>query len=258
MKKINRIFIVVLYMMMMNFITAQNDITTNVQKEVNGIAIAVAMPDQSILNESCSQILENRLNQAISLNGLGSVSKSAKFLLVPSVTIISKELTTDIPQLFVVTIEVVIFLVDNSRKIIMQQGAITLRGISSNESKAFQKAVSSLQARNPNLKNLIVRGKEKIVAYYDNQCDILMKSIQSYIDRKMYFEAYFELNAVPHLNNNISCYEKSLELLNQLNEQEKQEAEAKMASENPNVDWVTDDTPDQQETQPTSEDEEEE
>lgn len=257
MKKINWIIFVVIYLMITNLANAQNEIATDVQKESRQIAIAVAEPSYSILNESTAQILNNRLNQAIALNGLGSVSKSAKFLLVPSVTLISKDVTTNIPQQFVVEVEVVFFIVDNSRKTVLQQEAITVKGIGTTEAKAMNKAISSIQARNSRLKNLIVKGKEKIVAYYEDQCETLMKSIQSYIDRKMYFEAYFELNAVPHLNNNTSCYDRSLELLKQLDEQEKQEAEAKMESQTNDVDWVTNGTPDDQETpQPTENQEE--
>ncbi|HPH57359.1 MAG TPA: hypothetical protein PLC41_04915, partial [Bacteroidales bacterium] len=154
------------------------------------------------------------------------------------VTLLSKDVTTTIPQQFVVEMEVFLFIVDVTQKTILQQESIVIKGIAENESKAVLKAVSSLQARNPSLKNLIVRGKDKIVAYYNTECDVLLKKAESLIARKMYYDAVVELESVPLLNNNVSCFEKSLQMLEQIDQSIRLEAKDKMEQGEHNLDWL--------------------
>lgn len=206
-------------------------------KEASRIAIKVEMPQNLDLRTDASNILFNRLNQAVALNGLGAAS--GKFLLVPRVTLLSKDVTTTIPQQFVVEMEVFLFIVDVSQKTILQQESVTLRGIGPNENKAVLKAISSLQARNPSLKNLIVRGKNKIVAYYDTECDILLKKAESLIAREMYYEAVVELESVPLLNNNVSCFEKSLKMLEEIDQSIRLKAEEQMRQTEHDLDWIS-------------------
>ncbi|MDD2617659.1 MAG: hypothetical protein PHT87_02555 [Bacteroidales bacterium] len=207
-------------------------------KEASRIAIKVEMPQNIDLKTDASNILFNRLNQAVALNGLGA--SSGKFLLVPRVTLLSKDVTTTIPQQFVVEMEVFLFIVDVTQKTILQQESIVLKGIAENENKAVLRAISSLQARNPRLKNLIVRGKDKIVAYYSTECDILLKKAESLIARKMYYEAVVELESVPLLNNNVSCFEKSLKMLEEIDQSIRLEAKTKMEQSEHNLEWLAD------------------
>ncbi|MDD4848608.1 MAG: hypothetical protein PHR53_07595 [Bacteroidales bacterium] len=241
MKTIKNTLIVLLCVCYASFSHAQ---TTAAEQspESKRISIAVVLPSAMPVNDNDADILFNRLTQSIALNGLSSLSHSAKFVMVPSITVLSKEVTTQVPQQFVVELELTLFLVDMSNKNILQQSSMTLKGIGPTETKAVNKAITTLQARSPQLKKFIVQGKEKIVAYYEDQCEILMKSIQSFIDRKMFFEAYFELIAVPHLNNNVGCYEQSLLLLQQIEEAQQQEAQNKMNNEKSDVDWVENNT----------------
>ncbi len=204
--------------------------------EASRIAIKVEIPQNIDLKTDASNILFNRLNQAVALNGLGA--SSGKFLLVPRVSLLSKDVTTTIPQQFVVEIEVYLFIVDVTQKTILQQESIVLKGIAENENKALLKAVSSLQARNPRLKNLIVRGKDKIVAYYNTECDVLLKKAESLIARNMYYDAVIELESIPLLNNNVSCFEKSLQMLEQIDQSIRLEAKEKMEQSEHNLDWL--------------------
>lgn len=200
------------------------------------IAIQVEMPKNLSINNDASLILFNRLTQAVALNGLGSFS--SKFILVPIVTTLSKDVTTSIPQQVVVDMELSLFIVDNSKQIILQQESITLKGVAESEQKAILKAVTNLKARNPKLKNLIFRGKEKIVNYYDTQCNDIMIAIQSYLDRNMYYEAIFELQAIPSDPETISCYKVAQQALVDIDAATRADIEKKISQSEPNVEWL--------------------
>lgn len=200
------------------------------------IAIKVEMPKNLPVKNDAGNILFNRLNQAVALNGLGATS--GKFLLVPNVTVLSKDVTTSIPQQFIVELEVSMFIVDATQKTILQQESITVKGIAENEGKAILKAISSIQSRNPRIKNLIVRGKEKIANYYNQECDLIIKKVESLINRDLYYDAIVELEAIPQTLENAACYEQALKMLEQIDADVRSKAESQIQTAEYDLDWV--------------------
>ncbi|MDL2242127.1 hypothetical protein LJC25_00140 [Bacteroidales bacterium OttesenSCG-928-K03] len=200
------------------------------------IAIQVEMPKNLTVSNDASMILFNRLTQAVALNGLGSYS--SKFIMVPIVSIVSKEITTNIPQQVVVDLELSLFIVDNSRQIILQQESIELKGIADTEQKAILKAITNLKARHPKLKNLIVRGKDKIVNYYETQCDDVMNIVLAYLNREMYKEAILELQSIPAEPETMPCYQKAQQIFLEVNDAKRAEAEKKLSESEANIEWL--------------------
>ncbi|NLB03548.1 MAG: hypothetical protein GX841_09225, partial [Bacteroidales bacterium] len=70
--------------------------------------------------------------------------------------------------------------------------------------------------------------------------DILLKKAESLIARKMYYEAVVELESVPLLNNNVSCFEKSLKMLEEIDQSIRLEAKTKMEQSEHNLEWLAD------------------
>jgi hypothetical protein len=54
----------------------------------------------------------------------------------------------------------------------------------------------------------------------------------------MYYDAVVELESVPLLNNNVSCFEKSLQMLEQIDQSIRLEAKDKMEQGEHNLDWL--------------------
>ena len=62
-------------------------------------SIRVLPVSTDIIGNNAAEMLYNRLNQAVSLNGMASTDNSNKFLLIPSVTVMSVEPTTTVPNI---------------------------------------------------------------------------------------------------------------------------------------------------------------
>jgi len=232
MKTFKTILVLALALILSTEICAQDK-----NKNAGRIAIQVEMPKNLSVSNDASLILFNRLTQAVALNGYGSTS--SKFLMVPIVTLISKDITTNIPQQVVVDLELSLFIVDNSTRTILQQESINLKGIAESEQKAILKAISNLKARHPKLKNAIVRGKEKIVAYYETQCDDVIKSARTYLERGMDFEAMQVLMNVPATPETMGCYESAQNMMSDIEYDARVAAEAKAAELPQDVEWLT-------------------
>lgn len=190
------------------------------------------------ISENAAEMLYNRLNQAVSLNGMASTDNSNKFLLIPSVTVMSIEPTPSVPIQYVAEIEISLYLVDNSRKLMMYQEILTKKGVADNESNAVLEAIKSLKGRDPKLKKMIVNGKNKIIDYYNSECDKVMQTISTYLEMGMYDEALNELNAIPQIDAELDCYKNSINILSQISAEQQANSNTNIKNENPDVSWI--------------------
>lgn len=224
MKQIKSLFLVSMIVAFVNAIEAQT--------------LRVLPVSSENISENAAELLYNRLNQAVSLNGMASTDNSNKFLLIPSVTVISIEPTPSVPVQYVAEIEISLFLVDNSRKLMMSQEILTKKGVSVDETTAVLEAVKSLKGRDPKLKKMIVNGKNKILDYYNSECDKVMLAISTYLEMGMYDEALNELNAIPQIDAELDCYKNSINILSQISAEQQAKSNANIKNDNPDVSWV--------------------
>ena len=119
------------------------------------IPVRVLMPVNDEIKGDALTVLYNRLNQAVTLNGLGSTTNDSRFLIVTSVTVLSKTVTTSIPPQNVAEVEIALYFVDNVNKVILSQEIINKNGMADNDAAALAKAIKSVQARDRKLKKLI-------------------------------------------------------------------------------------------------------
>lgn len=130
------------------------------------IPVRVLMPKNDQVKGDALTVLYNNVNQAVTLNGLGSSTNESRFIIVTSVTILSKNVTTSIPPQYMAEVEVAFYFVDNINKVILAQEMITKKAMDDNDNRAVAKAIKSIKARDPKLKKLINIGKKRAVEYY--------------------------------------------------------------------------------------------
>ena len=203
-------------------------------------SIRVLPVSTDIIGNNAAEMLYNRLNQAVSLNGMASTDNSNKFLLIPSVTVMSVEPTTTAPVQYVAEIEISLFLVDNSRKLLISQEILTRKGVADNENSAVLESIKSLKGRDPKLKKLIVNAKNEIIEYYNAECEKIIETIAAYIEMEMYDEALDELNAIPQLDAELECYKNSIDILNKISVEQQTKSNNNIKNENPDVSWIND------------------
>lgn len=190
------------------------------------------------VTESSASMLYNRLNQAVSLNGLSSTDNSNRFLLVTSVSVLSIEPAATTPINYVADVEISMFLVDNVKKILISQEILTKKGVANNEQKAVQEALKSVKARDPKLKKMITVGKNRILDYYNEECEKIMQTIETYLEMEMYDEALNELNAIPQIDADLKCYENSIDILSRISKEQQESSNNRIKNESPNTTWI--------------------
>lgn len=190
------------------------------------------------ISDASASLLYNRLNQAVSLNGLASTDNSNRFLLITTVSVLSVEPTATMPVSYVAEIEISMFIVDNVKKILMSQEILTKKGVSDNETKAVQEAIKSLKARDPKLKKMITVAKNRIIDYYNNECEEVMETINTYLEMEMYDEALNELNAIPQIDAELDCYKNSIDILSKISKEQQSSSNNNIKNDDPDTSWI--------------------
>lgn len=201
-------------------------------------SIRVLPVTASNVSGNATEMLYNRLSQAVSLNGMASTDNSNRFLLMPSVTVASIEPTVTVPVQYIAEVEIVLSLVDNSRKMLITQEILTKKGIAENETKAVNEAIGSLKGRDAKLKKLIVNGKKEILEYYNTECESVVATITKYIEMGMYDEALNELNAIPQIDAELDCYGKAVDVLSKISAEQQAKSNDNIRKGTPDVSWV--------------------
>ena len=207
-------------------------------RSLDAQSIRVLPVPTSNITDVAAEMLYDRLSQAVVLNGVASTDNSNKFLLVPTVNVLSIEPTPVVPIRFLAEVEISLLLVDNSRKLVISQEILTKKGVAENEKKAVNEAIKSIKARDAKLKKFIVNGKNKIIEYYNAECDKAVETINTYIEMGMYDEALNELNAVPHIDAELNCYNESLDILSKISAEQQAKSNGNIKNEVPDVSWI--------------------
>lgn len=198
-------------------VTAQDVADQRKENDKQRISIEAVLTYDLPISNNLQRILLNRMRQAINLNGFGSLQ--SRYLMVPRVVILNKEAVPSVPVKHMVEMEITFLLVDVERKSILQQTTFEVKGIGATEAKAVSNAVQSVNARSKQLKVMLHRGKENIIKYYSLECEQVMRKVKSCIARQLYQEALAELCNIPDVDS--ACYEEALELMKQIDDEQK-------------------------------------
>jgi len=211
----------ILFLLLVLFAVQRVSFSQNNQDKLDDlerIALAAFVPEQADgIPSSARQILLNKMLQISVQNGLGASGENPRFCIVPSLNVISKEISPTAqeisptaPPMVVVNIEVTFFIVDAASKTIFSQTSVLVKGVGTNKNKAYISGIKNINVKAGQFKNFVETGKQKIIEFYNSQCDIILEHAQALSAQKRYEEALFNLLSVPEVCKD--CYGKSMDL----------------------------------------------
>lgn len=179
--------------------------------DLGRIALAAIVPDQAEgIPQSARQLLANKMEQVAVQNGLGAAASNPRFCIVPVVNVLSKEITPTAPPMQALNLDVTFYIVDAASQTIFSQTSIQVKGVGQTEDKAYIQALKNLNVKAGQFKGFVESGKEKILEYYNSQCDVVLKGAQALAGQKKYEESLFTLLSVPDVCR--ECFDKSMDL----------------------------------------------
>jgi len=201
MKKNITFLIILLYCGIQLFAQKSNDLGRIV---LNPIVLnsSSKIPEEAVSN------LESMLTQIAADKGIGGISINPRFVIAAKLNLSSKDIVAGPPQMFALNIDMSIFIGDAIENKVFSSTVFTIKGVGTNENKAYIDAIKKINLKSPKLITMIDVGKNKIIEYYNSQCSIIIAKVNGLKSLGNYDEAIYELMQVPDVSN--SCYDNCM------------------------------------------------
>ncbi len=204
------------------------------------IVLNTYLPDNAAIPAEAKQLLQTKLTQISSNNGMGGSLANTRFVITAKVNIGSKDIVAGPPQMVAQNVDVTLIIGDAVAGTIFSTVTVSLKGVGTNETKAFIDAFRTINTQNKVIKSFLEEGKNKIINYYATNCDFLIKDASTLAKQGRYDEAIYNLSLVPDVCKD--CYFKCLDMLTSVY-QEKIDADCKVKFNEAKVIWTAAQTP---------------
>lgn len=165
---------------------------------LNNISLSVILPDNSdYLSQKALSKIESKIQHIVSKNGISGRGYSNEFLIYPKFEIFDEAVVEGMRNLVVVEVEFNLYIQQYSTKKVFSSYSKSLRGSGFSKAKAIVDAISKISSSDPKMEAFITTGKERILAYYQNNCDQIKGDSDALISMKQYQQAIALLTSVP-------------------------------------------------------------
>jgi hypothetical protein len=178
-------------------------------KDAARVAITAYVPQQiENMPAGARKMLANKLTRVVTQSGLAG-GYNNRFIITANVTVSTKDILPGPPMMHALSLDVTLYIGDGFDGKVFASHNVSVKGVGTNETKAYMSGVKKINANNPELKAFVDQGKAKIIEYYKNNCDMIIKEAQTLADQDKFDEAIFKLTSVPNASG--ECYNKAMD-----------------------------------------------
>ena len=152
--------------------------------------------------------LQNKLKQVVTKNGLGGSPYNTRFIISANVAVATKDILPTAPPKHAYNLDITLYIGDGFEGTVFASESISVKGVGTNENKAYISALKGIKPGHPDVQAFVKAGKEKIIKYYKENCDLIIKEANTLADQQKYKAAIFKLSAVPSACE--ECYTKAM------------------------------------------------
>ena len=171
------------------------------------IVLNTYLPDNIAIPIEAKDLLTTKLNQITSNNGMGGSQANPRFIITANVNVGTKDIIAGPPQMIAQNLDVTLFIGDAVTNTIFSNTTLSLKGVGTNENKAFIEAFKTINEKNKEVLAFLEEGKNKIINYYSTNCDFIIKDATTISDQFKFNEAIYQLMMVPNVCK--ECYFKA-------------------------------------------------
>ncbi|WP_417854940.1 hypothetical protein [Xanthomarina gelatinilytica] len=184
------------------------------------ISLGAYIPTQAEgIPASAKSMLNNKLGQIITSNGISDDVRNSRFIITPNITVLSKDVIGSAPTKIALNLEMTLYIGDGIAGNLFSSESFQLKGVGTNETKAYMQAIKQLKPSNKKVEDFIANGKAKIIDYYNTNCNQIIAESKSLENLNKFDEALFLLVNVPvasdcfdNVKNKIpSLYQKAID-----------------------------------------------
>ena len=132
------------------------------------IKLTPFVPVYEGIGASGSKLLKDRLNAAITKIGFGGEGSNPRFIVGPSINIVSQNVTSTAPTKYANTYEINFMVVDVISETVFNTYTSEFKGVGDSPEKAFISGIRNVDFKNQQFMDFLLMSEEKIVEYFEN------------------------------------------------------------------------------------------
>jgi hypothetical protein len=189
-------------------LNAQNNLSKN--DDIARISLKTIVPAQvEGLTFQARQALMNKMNSITLKNGIGGAQPNERFVFVSNVDIETKEITSTAPAMHMYVLNLNLYIGDGIEGNLFASTSLRLKGAARTDTKAYIAAIKQINVNSDVLQEFLDEGKTKIIQYYNDKCDFILKEAEMLEKKANFAAAIAKLVAVPEVCK--ECYNKAMD-----------------------------------------------
>jgi hypothetical protein len=173
------------------------------------VVLGVHIPDAAGMSVEAKKFLSGKLTQLLTQQGMAGTVNAPRFALAAVVQIGTKDIIAGPPQMIAQQLELNLIIGDAVANRQFESFNLSLKGVGTNETKAFIEAFKGVNPGNAGLQAFIQKGKDEIIAYYESNCDNIFREAGIAAKKQDYNAAIYQLSLIPDAAS--ICYRRSLD-----------------------------------------------
>ncbi len=166
--------------------------------DMERLPLTVWIPDDiEVIPPLAADILQNKLMQIATQNGISGSSDITRFIFTANIKLLTKDITPTAPVMHAYTMSINMYIGDGINGKAFSSYSTTVKGVGENETKAYLSGIKNIKTSNPEYQRFIEEGKSKIIAYFNAQCDFIIKQAKTLANMNRFEEAIWNLSTIP-------------------------------------------------------------
>jgi len=187
-----------------------NTSSAQISADDDRIVIIPYLPEQVFdLSSTVSTNLYTKMASAITKSGMSGEGLHNRFIMSAVLNVLQKDVTATAPPMHVIDFELSLYIGDGVDGVLFASTSKSMKGVGRNETAAYIMALNSLDVNSKEIKSLIEQGKSRIVQYYNDRCEIIIRESKSKASQDQFDEAIYALLEIPSVVSD--CYQKAMD-----------------------------------------------
>lgn len=161
------------------------------------VKLTIMVPDIEGASESDLKIIESKLIQMATFNGIGGIGANPRYVLAPDVTVLQKEATTTAPVKYMMKYDVTFYVADIITGTIFASENTQINGVGESERRALLNAFNSINPKDSKYQRFIGDAQEKLITYYQTNGGKIIQEADMLASQGHYAQALAIISSIP-------------------------------------------------------------
>ena len=165
------------------------------------MSISIWIPENiDGLTPAAEQTLNNKMSQILTNNGISADPGHSRFIMTANVIMNDKHIIAGQPAKHLYKLDITFYIGDGYEGKAFANYNTSVTGVGENETKAFNNAIRGISTNNRDYQAFVEKGKERIIDYFNRQCDFIIKGAITKANLQDFDGALADLLSIPDVS----------------------------------------------------------